>query len=139
MADDELLGCWSSDHGYHSAMEDEWLVFRADGTGWSAYLRPWFTHAVRFRWSRTGPSTIQVEAFRETELDESDGDVVEHTDLDLAVTVDYLVTSGSRPLLHQPVLLLRADLPFLQLRGERALESRSEPERDFLRKAGLQR
>ena len=32
-----ILGFWSHDHGYHSVMEDEWLVFRDDGTGWSAY------------------------------------------------------------------------------------------------------
>ncbi|MBB5868274.1 hypothetical protein F4553_001653 [Allocatelliglobosispora scoriae] len=138
MDHDELVGCWSSDHGYHSAMEDEWLVFRADGTGWSAYLRPWFTHAVRFRWSRTGPAAIRVEAFRETELDESDGDVVEHTELDLTVAMHYVLALGSRPLLAEPIPLLAIALPFLQLRGERALESRDEPERDFLRRVGLQ-
>ena len=134
-----MIGCWSSDWGYDSAMEDEWFVLRGDGTGWSAYLRPWYTHATLFRWVVHRPGTLSVVAYREVELDESgDDDVLDVTPLELSVEAGYRIEEGTRPTLDSPVPLLTVDLPFLQLPGEYAFESGDEPVRDFLRKAGVQ-
>lgn len=74
-------------------MEDEWLVMREDGTGWSAFL---------------------------------------------SIEAEYQIEEGTRPLLDGPVPLLTIDLPFLAVGGAYAFESHDEPQRDFLRKAGIQ-
>jgi len=136
---ERLVGFWSSDLGYQSAMEDEWIVLRADGTGWRAYLRPWYTSATLFRWVLSGPDTLRVDAHRAVVLDEWDGrDDLDVTRLDQSVEVPFRIAQGTRPLLDGPVPLLTIGLPFLDLGGEYAFTDPAEPRREFLLKAGVQ-
>ncbi|SDZ51520.1 hypothetical protein SAMN05421684_6067 [Asanoa ishikariensis] len=137
--DSQLVGFWSSDWGYDSAMEDEWLVLRADGTGWRAYLRPWYTSATLFRWALSGPGTLRVDTYREVVLDEWDGrEDLAVTRVDQTLEVAYRTEQGTRPLLDSPVSLLTVDLPFLDLGGAYAFADPEEPRRDFLHSAGIQ-
>ncbi len=55
-----------------------------------------------------------------------------------SIEAEYQIEEGTRPLLDGPVPLLTIDLPFLAVGGAYAFESHDEPQRDFLRKAGIQ-
>lgn len=101
---DELIGHWSVEHGYHTSMEDEWLMFRADGSGWYAYLRPWFSHIIEFRWTRLDPRVVRVEAYQDIELDEQDGqDQLTRRSLARVEDVACELARAQRPLLDNPV------------------------------------
>jgi hypothetical protein len=135
---DELIGHWSVEHGYHTSMEDEWLMFRADGSGWYAHLRPWFSHIIEFRWTRLDARFVRVEAYQEIELDEQDGqDQLTRRSLARVEGVACELARAQRPQLDDAVDELRIGLSFC-LGSPFALVDRDEPERDFLLKAGVQ-
>jgi hypothetical protein len=54
VGDDELVGFWSHDMLYTSAMEDHWLFFRERGEGCYAYLRPGTMRGSVFTWRLDG-------------------------------------------------------------------------------------
>ena len=120
---EELLGHWSVDHGYHSSMEDEWLFLRPDGTGWYEYLRPSYADRTAFRWEPAGAGRVRVRADEQVTTDES-GE--ERTAIEIDETVPYEITTGTRPLLDEPVRLLRIGLPF-GLGEQFAFRSAGEP------------
>ncbi|MEV6524096.1 hypothetical protein AB0M43_19275 [Longispora sp. NPDC051575] len=133
----ELIGHWSVEHGYHSSMEDEWLMFREDGSGWYAYLRPWYSSVVVIRWLWIRPGIVRVESRREIEVDEAEGNArLERRYIDVSEEVAYAVTLVRRPLVDEPVRELRIGLSHC-LGGAFAWVGLDEPERDFLHAADV--
>jgi hypothetical protein len=126
----ELLGHWSVEHGFHSAMEDEWLLFRPDGTGRYEYLRPWYRERIDFRWRLVGDALMHVEPYLHTVHDEwDDPPRLEQHAVGPGETVGYAVAVNERPLLEQPVRELSVELPFA-LRAPFAFVRSEEPETD---------
>lgn len=109
----ELLGFWSVEHGFDSAMEDEHLTFRPDGTGWYEYLRPWYSGRTLFHWRPAGTGSIRVEAYRRIVSDEGDGPArLEEHAIDRVEIARYAVTVVRRPSLKQRVRQLSVELSF---------------------------
>lgn len=125
----DLVGRWSVDHGYHSAMEDEELVFRADGTGWCEWARPGLSEFTLFHWEVLAPGSIRVAPHRAARSDSAE---IEELEVPSAADVDYEVVEESRPLypgMH--VLALRVALPFAVFRRESyGLSDRETPDGD---------
>jgi hypothetical protein len=135
----DLLGYWSAEHGFHTAMEDECVMFRSDGTGWYEYARPWYSQFTLFRWRLLGDGRVRIEAHEEVELDEWEGRAkVEYRSIASTADVDYSITMTQRPLLDLPVpeltiglsFTLGAPFAFVQLdepTGERHRKARLHP------------
>lgn len=128
---DELIGRWSVEHGYHSAMEDEELVFKPNGAGWVAWLRPGVIDFTTFRWRRTGPGRVHLTPTRSAWAEgyADGGPVLEEHEVPAAVEVEYRLSLGKRPL-RDHALVLRLDLPFRVLSASFALAGRGTPEAD---------
>jgi hypothetical protein len=125
----DLVGRWSIEHGYHSAMEDEELVFRADGTGWCEWVRPGLSEFTVFRWVVLSPGSIRVVPHR---AGRSDSAEIEEHEVPSAADVDYVVVEETRPLYRgMEVLALRIGLPFAVFPHESyGLSDRETPDGD---------
>jgi hypothetical protein len=110
---DELHGYWSVEHGFHTAMEDECLMFRPDGTGWYEYSRPWYRERTVFRRRLDGEALIVIEAHLQVVADEANGRThLEKHAIDLQESARYALAVTARPLLEQPVRELSLELSF---------------------------
>lgn len=67
----DILGSWSHDHLYTSAMEDHWLYFGPNGEGAYAYLRPGFVRGAVFTWRLAGGG-LTTRTVREFSGDKDD-------------------------------------------------------------------
>jgi hypothetical protein len=125
----DLVGRWSFDHGYHSAMEDEELVFRADGTGWCEWARPGISEFTVFAWTPTGPGVVRIVPNRAAR---AEFETIVELDVPDPVDAEYSIAEEARPLyLGMEVLALRMALPFAVFRGESyGLSNRETPEGD---------
>ncbi|MEU4564962.1 hypothetical protein AB0F72_41835 [Actinoplanes sp. NPDC023936] len=108
----ELLGLWAVDHGFHSVMEDELIVFRPDGSGWCEYQRPWYRVRTNFRWRLAGDALLHVKANLEVVTDEHASPPQREHAIDVDETVRVAITVGTRPLLEHPVRELSVELSF---------------------------
>ncbi|HWO64889.1 MAG TPA: hypothetical protein VNO31_33130 [Umezawaea sp.] len=125
----DLVGRWSVDYGYHSAMEDEELVFRADGTGWCEWARPGVSEFHVFTWTSTGPATVRIVPNRAAR---GEFETIRELELPGPVDVEYAIVEETRPLYPgMEVLALRMALPFAVFPAETyGLSSRETPEGD---------
>ena len=125
----DLVGRWSFDYGYHSAMEDEELVLRADGTGWCEWSRPELSEFTVFTWEATGPAAVRITPTRAAR---AEFEAIEELDLPDPVDVEYAIVEETRPLYPgMEVLALRMPLPFAVFRAESyGLSRRETPEGD---------
>jgi hypothetical protein len=125
----DLVGRWSFEHGYHSAMEDEELVFRADGTGWCEWARPGISRFTVFAWTPTGPGAVRVVPNRSACAEH---EAVEELEVPEPVDAGYSIVEETRPLYPgMEVLALRMALPFAVFRAESyGLSTRETPEGD---------
>ncbi|PRY43707.1 hypothetical protein [Umezawaea tangerina] len=125
----DLVGRWSIEYGYHSAMEDEELVLRADGTGWCEWSRPGLTEFTAFDWEPTRPGAVRVTPTRAARSESEE--LVELAVPD-PVEVDYTVVEETRPLYPgMEVLALRLPLPFAVFPNESyGLSRRETPDGD---------
>ncbi|MEV6279640.1 hypothetical protein [Nocardia sp. NPDC051832] len=117
MRDDEIVGQWSVEAGYHSSMEDEQFVFWGDGVGLVEYARPGASTCVLFRWARTAIRTVRLEPHRRVRRD--DGAVGEADEVPEVVELGYRITREQRPLIGEalPVLYLPAPFAAIPDRG----------------------
>ncbi|HEX6345709.1 hypothetical protein [Umezawaea sp.] len=125
----DLVGRWSVDYGYHSAMEDEELVFRADGTGWCEWARPGICEFTVFDWTPTGPGAVRIVPTRTAR---GEFEAIVELDVPEPVDVEYSIVEESRPLYPgMEVLALRMALPFAVFPAESyGLVNRETPEGD---------
>ncbi|WP_019924985.1 hypothetical protein [Nocardia sp. BMG111209] len=93
--EDEIVGLWSVEAGYYSAMDDEVFAFWSDGVGFVEFARPYVSDCVDFRWTRLGPETLRLEPFRRTYVE--DGDVFEG-DVPPPEDATYRIVLEDRPL-----------------------------------------
>ncbi|MEO6086846.1 MAG: hypothetical protein ABIQ18_27400 [Umezawaea sp.] len=125
----DLVGRWSVDYGYHSAMEDEELVFRADGTGWCEWSRPELSEFTVFGWEVIAPGVLRIEPTRAAR---AEFEAIEELELPEPLDVEYSIVEEARPLYPgMEVLALRMALPFAVFRNEGyGLIRRETPEGD---------
>ena len=138
MTTHDLIGLWSAMHGYHSAMEDEQLMFREDGSGWYEFARPWYSEFVLFSWSLEDQDRIRLHLHSEVEVSEQPGDeFLQSEDLSSEEALEFQVAAAERPLLDGTVRELRIAPSFI-FAGPFAFVRRDEPTGEIYRKAGLQ-
>ncbi|MET1072869.1 MAG: hypothetical protein ABWY11_09530 [Umezawaea sp.] len=125
----DLVGRWSIEHGYHSAMEDEELVFRADGTGWCEWSRPGITEFTVFDWEPAGTGAVRVTPNRAAR---GESEAIVELDVPAPAEVGYAVVEETRPLYPgMEVLALRLPLPFAVFPNESyGLSRRETPDGD---------
>jgi len=134
----DLIGLWSAMHGYHSAMEDEQLMFREDGSGWYEFARPWHSDFVLFSWLLEDQDCIRLHPHSEVEISEQPGDrFLRSEELRGEEVLECQVAEAERPLLDGAVRELRI-APSFSLAGFFAFAGRDEPSGELYRKAGLQ-
>ena len=138
MTTHDLIGLWSATHGYHSAMDDEQLMFREDGSGWYEFARPWYSEFVLFSWSLEDQDRIRLHLHSEVEVSEQPGDeFLQSEDLSSEEALEFQVAAAERPLLDGTVRELRIAPSFI-FAGPFAFVRRDEPTGEIYRKAGLQ-
>jgi hypothetical protein len=125
----DLVGRWSVDHGYHSAMEDEELVFRADGTGWCEWARPGVSEFALFGWEVVTPGVLRISPTRAAR---AEYEAVVELEVPDPVDVEYAIVEENRPLYPgMEVLALRIALPFAVFPAETyGLSTRETPDGD---------
>lgn len=125
----DLVGRWSFDYGYHSAMEDEELVFRADGTGWCEWSRPELSEFTVFGWEVVGPGVVRIAPIRAAR---AEFETIEELEIPESLDAEYAIVEETRPLYPgMEVLALRVALPFAVFRAESyGLSRRETPEGD---------
>ena len=137
MTTHDLIGLWSAMHGYHSAMEDEQLMFREDGSGWYEFARPWYSEFVLFSWLLEDQDRIRLHLHSEVEVSEQPGDeFLQSEDLRGEEVLEFQVAAAERPLLDGTVRELRIAPSFI-FAGPFAFVGRDEPTGEIYRKAGL--
>ncbi|MQY25757.1 hypothetical protein [Nocardia aurantia] len=125
--EDEIVGLWSVEAGYYSAMEDEVFAFWSDGVGFVEYARPYTSDCIDFRWTRLSAEVLRLEPFRSTYVE--DGDVLEG-ELPAAEDVTYRIVEEDRPLegATMPVMYLSASFVTFDDQGH-GLATRTPSER----------
>jgi hypothetical protein len=138
MSTHDLIGLWSAMHGYHSAMEDEQLMFRKDGSGWYEYARPSYSEFVLFSWLLENQDRIRLHLHSQIDISEQPGDEFPQSeDLRGEEVLEFQVTAAERPLLEGTVRELRIAPSFI-FAGPFSFVRRDEPTSEIYRKAGLQ-
>jgi hypothetical protein len=114
--EDEIVGLWSVEAGYYSAMDDEVFAFWSDGVGFVEFARPYVSDCVDFRWTRLGPGTLRLEPFRRTYVE--DGDLFDG-EIPAAEDAVYRIVSEDRPLEDgpMPVMYLAASFVLYEDQG----------------------
>lgn len=125
----DLVGHWSVEYGYHSAMEDEELVFRVDGTGWCEWSRPELSEFALFGWEVITPGVVRIAPTRAAR---AEFEVIEELEIPEALDAEYAIVEETRPLYPgMEVLVLRMALPFAVFRNQGyGLIRRETPEGD---------
>jgi hypothetical protein len=125
--EDDIVGLWSVEAGYHTAMDDEVLVFFPDGAGIVEFARPYISECVDFRWSRVRPGVVLLEPSRRTYLE---GDEILEDDVPAAEEVEYSIELEDRPLLADPIPVLYLPVSFVVYHDQgHGLLDRTPPER----------
>lgn len=105
----ELVGFWSVEYGFHSSMEDECLMLRADETAWYVYERPGFREFTLFRWRLVSAGLVEARAYEQVTQDDGE---TQHRPLDTVERVAVSIGLAQRPLLDVPVRELSLRLSF---------------------------
>ncbi|MCX4098301.1 hypothetical protein [Nocardia sp. alder85J] len=125
--EDEIVGLWSAEAGYYSAMDDEVFAFWPDGTGFVEYARPYVSDCVDFRWTRLSPGVLRLEPFRRTFVE--DGDVFA-SEVPAAEDAAYRIDLEDRPLEEAPMLAMYLAASFVMYEDQgHGLATRTPSER----------
>jgi hypothetical protein len=93
----ELIGVWSAGAGYYSTFSDDWLIFRADGTGRLVFLTPYHHDSSHFRWRIVSCGVLELIGFHpEMMNDDKEGLDQSRVLMDFP-RVEYRVSDAERP------------------------------------------